>query len=249
MKRTQPMAFLALWNSVAPQRQPEYEIWHSFEHVPERCALPGFIEARRYRSRISPRHYFTCYQVASLEAFQTAEYQDVMAHPTPWSASMRPALHDFLRLPCALQGTRGPSSGAHVAVGVLDVAPGDLPRMRELMQGIEERQGVACVQWGKVADMGLYPVAQLGGQSSNASTALAQDRRHVVMLQGIEHEPLVRVADRIARELAEFCILVREPSVFELLSQTRQDDLPTPPGVRPAPRLDLFHAFHPGDNP
>ena len=247
--RRQPTAFLALWNSVVPQRQQEYEIWHSFEHVPERTSLPGFIEARRYRSRTSPRHYFTAYWVESIDAFQTPEYQDVMANPTPWSARMRPALGDFLRLPCTLLGSRGQSSGAHLATCVLDVAPNDLPRLAEALQNIGERHGVARTQWGKVADMGVYPVAVLGGQLSNASTAVAQDRRHVVMLQGIEYEALAQLASGLARVLASFCTLVNAPAVFGLLSHTRQDELDTPAGVRPAPRHDLFQAFQPGDLP
>ena len=39
-------AFLALWNDVASGREAEYERWHTFEHVPERVAVPGMRGAR-----------------------------------------------------------------------------------------------------------------------------------------------------------------------------------------------------------
>ena len=44
-------AFLALWNDIEPQRRTEYDAWHTFEHVPERVGIPGFIRGRRYVAR------------------------------------------------------------------------------------------------------------------------------------------------------------------------------------------------------
>ena len=107
-----PGAFLALWNSISsPALQPEYETWHTMEHVPERVGLPGFIEARRYRSWEPTANgtplYFTCYWLDSLDALDSAPYRDVFTYPTPWSARMRTGLTDFFRLPCRLGGVVG----------------------------------------------------------------------------------------------------------------------------------------------
>jgi hypothetical protein len=109
-------AFLALWNDIARAREPEYDQWHTLEHVPERVSAPGFRGARRYANRGREHHrYFTLYEVDSLAAFETAEYRDLLERPTPWSAAMRPDFANFLRATCAVAMSRGYGIGAAIA--------------------------------------------------------------------------------------------------------------------------------------
>jgi hypothetical protein len=111
-------AFLALWNDIARHREPEYDQWHTLEHVPERVSVTGFHGARRYVNRARQHHrYFTLYDVATLGAFDSNEYVDLLEHPTPWSASMRPDFSNFLRAICSVIATRGTGIGA--ALGIL----------------------------------------------------------------------------------------------------------------------------------
>src|SRR5947208_4152320 len=94
-------ALLALWNDIRPQREAEYDRWHTREHVPERVAVSGMLGARRYVNRARNRHrYFTLYELADLDVLDSAEYRDLLEHPTPWSASMRLDFANFLRVPC-----------------------------------------------------------------------------------------------------------------------------------------------------
>jgi hypothetical protein len=110
-------AFLALWNDLRPGREAEYDSWHTREHVPERVAAPGFRHARRYVSRAHPAHrWFTLYEVDGLDAFDTPEYRDLLANPTPWSESMRPDFRNFLRAPCEQVGSAGFGLGGALAV-------------------------------------------------------------------------------------------------------------------------------------
>lgn len=109
-------AFLALWNDIAREREPEYDQWHTLEHVPERVAVTGFRGARRYVKRAKAHHrYFTLYDVDSLAVFESAEYLDLLAHPTPWSASMRPDFSNFLRAICGVTTSNGTGIGAAIA--------------------------------------------------------------------------------------------------------------------------------------
>ena len=110
-------AFLALWNDVEHGREAEYDAWHTREHVPERASAPGFRGGRRYVDRAHPTHrYFTLYDVDGMAAFGTPEYLDLLRHPTPRSAAMRPSLRNFLRVPCVLEGSSGFGAGAVLAV-------------------------------------------------------------------------------------------------------------------------------------
>jgi len=121
-------AFLALWNDIERGREAEYDTWHTREHVPERVSAPGFICGRRYVDRGHPVHrYFTLYDVASLGAFETPQYRDLLENPTPWSAAMRPSFRNFLRVPCAMARRAGFGLGAAVAVLRLTVPDGAVP--------------------------------------------------------------------------------------------------------------------------
>jgi hypothetical protein len=94
--------------------------------VPERVGLPGFEGARRY---VGERGYFTLYQLEALDALQTPEYADVIAHPTPWSARMRPRLSAFVRRPCEQLARWGSSHG--VALSTVRAQTTDLAQWRQ----------------------------------------------------------------------------------------------------------------------
>lgn len=149
-------AFLALWNDIAPQREAEYDQWHTLEHVPERVSVDGFLGARRYVNRVRTSHrYFTLYQTQSIDAFTSAEYLDLLAHPTPWSASMRPDFSNFVRAVCAVTKSAGTGIGAAIAclcvpVGATDAAllgavsvASTRPRINAVLCGRQAEAGVA----------------------------------------------------------------------------------------------------------
>lgn len=117
-------AFLALFNDFEPARDDEYNAWHSREHVPQRLTVPGIARARRYVGRDEARYtYFTLYEMASTATMLSQPYLDLLDHPTPWSATMRPSFQQFLRVPCRTLGSDGAGIGGALAVLVCE-APG-----------------------------------------------------------------------------------------------------------------------------
>jgi len=91
-------AFLALRNDVDPERDAEYNVWHAFEHVPERVGVPGVLSGRRYvaldpeRAGTPGPRYFTLYELDDLAALDGPDYAELIDRPTAWSRSMRPSL-------------------------------------------------------------------------------------------------------------------------------------------------------------
>jgi hypothetical protein len=242
-------AFLALWNNVDPSMQSEYEVWHCFEHVPERTALPDFIQTRRYRSIAHPLRYFTCYEVAHLGAFESNNYKDVMANPTPWSARMRASLQNFVRLPCTLLARAGQSSASQLVTLVFDCAPAAEDQVERLIQTHAAHTTVVSFHLGRLADMGAYAVAGLGNQASNqlAQTESSITARYVLMLQGIDAAKLLAHTQILEAALQKLGHITTPAEAFELLSHTRQDDLPMLDANRQtsrlSPRMDLYKNF------
>ena len=137
-------AFLALWNDIAPQRELEYERWHTREHVPERVAVSGFRGARRYLNRANAAHrYFTLYEATSPGAFEHAEYLDLVDHPTPWSASMRPDFRNLVRATCDVTASAGYGIGAAIAV-LCHASSAEAPAVEAIASLMEVPGVVAC---------------------------------------------------------------------------------------------------------
>lgn len=244
-------AFLALWNSISsPQLQLEYDTWHTFEHVPERVGLPGFIEARRYRSHdgppTQPLRYFTCYWLASIDALSTPRYRNVFTHPTPWSTRMRTELRDFLRLPCTLSGACGESSAPQLATVHFSGDAAGFATLAEARLGqLVNRAAVVCAQWGTAVMSADFPIAN----RTSAAKAASADTEYVVMLQSFDRAALRAHTHELVQTLAPVAMAVSAPAFFELLSQVRQDELASPLSARQPARPHLFQAFKPGDKP
>lgn len=243
-------AFLALWNGISdPRLQPEYEAWHTFEHVPERVGLPGFLEARRYRAHDVPAdqapRYFTCYWLASVEALATPQYREVFSQPTPWSARMRTELRDFFRLPCTLSGAYGVSTAAQLTtVHFRSHAARFAACVEATLAQLVDQAAVACAHWGTVAPTQDFPIANVAAAPAQEGTDF------VVMLQGIDRAALCERAHALVQAFAPVASAVSAPAFFELLSQVRQDELSAPLDTRQPAHPHLLQAFqHAGDNP
>jgi hypothetical protein len=187
------MPFLALWNDLTRGREAEYDTWHTREHVPERVSAPGFRSGRRYVAPDHPAHrWFTLYEVEALACFETPEYLDLLANPTPWSASMRPDFRNFLRVPCTELGAAGFGIGAALAVLRLpDEAA--LPHLAELAA----MPGVVRASLARRADRGL---ASSGFRAGAAGSGASDDFAAVLLLEALDRAAAARAfADAAAR--------------------------------------------------
>lgn len=145
-------AFLALWNDIARTREPEYDQWHTLEHVPERVAVKGFRGARRYVNRSKAQHrYFTLYDVDSPAVFQSPEYRDLLAHPTPWSASLRPDFSNFLRAIGEVTVSTGTGIGAAIACLCLPASTPE-PALRAALDDAGSLPRVNAVHLGRTTE-------------------------------------------------------------------------------------------------
>lgn len=258
-------AFLALWNGIASaSRQREYETWHSFEHVPERVGLPGFIRARRYRALdpacglpvdgagdpALPPSYFTCYWLASREALSGAAYRDVFTHPTPWSARMRGVLTDFLRLPCDLLGDAGVSRGRYLLPLRLQHRQADADavrhRLAETALPLVARAELLRGQWGPARPSEDFPI----GNSGSAQGAGQENT--VLLLEHLDAAALRQAGSQLAYAVAGLAQCPHLPRLYELLAEVHRDDLPAPvpsahsPFARQPALTELMEAFaHP----
>lgn len=121
-RRTQ--AFLAIWHDIDPAMEADWHRWHTYEHMPERVGIPGFLAGRRYMSGDAPEHRcFTIYEGADLSVFNSPAYLERLNAPTEWTRKMAPAFRNFTRGACRRLATAGAENGYAGSVLTIRLEP------------------------------------------------------------------------------------------------------------------------------
>ncbi len=118
-------AAVAMWWDVPREAQPEWEEWHTCEHMPERLAIPGFLRGSRW---VSESSYFVLYEVAEIEILTAGPYLERLNNPTPWSRKMMPHHRNMVRSLCLVRASHG--RGVPQALATIRFSPDkDLPQL------------------------------------------------------------------------------------------------------------------------
>src|SRR6266568_4077760 len=104
-------AILAFWADVDASGEADYNDWHTREHMPERCGVPGFLRGRRYVAVAAAPKYFMMYETETLETLASAAYVERLNNPTPWTRKSLALFRNSNRTACrnTLSIARGPS--------------------------------------------------------------------------------------------------------------------------------------------
>jgi hypothetical protein len=101
---------LAIWHDLDDAMVETYERWLGSEHIPERLAVPGFLEARRYEAVMGTPRFFIPYRVASPQVLSSPEYLARLASPTPLTREVMTGFRNMRRTACVL-AYRSPRAG------------------------------------------------------------------------------------------------------------------------------------------
>ena len=82
---------LMVYADVRPEDEDEFNRWYNEEHIPERLAIPGVLDAARYVAVRGGPKYLACYELAEAEAYFSEAWQYRLNHPTEWTLRMSPA--------------------------------------------------------------------------------------------------------------------------------------------------------------
>ena len=83
---------LMVYCEVATEHEEEFNRWYNEEHIPERLAIPGVLNAVRYQAVEGGPKYLACYELASSDAWYAEAWQRWLQNPTPWSQRMSPSV-------------------------------------------------------------------------------------------------------------------------------------------------------------
>ena len=119
--------------NVDPAHEAEFNRWYDGEHLLERVAIPGFLEARRYVAHSGSPTYLCLYSTETFDVLDSPAYRKALTNPTDWSKATLPRFKNMIRAVARITISRGQGRGA--ALGIVRLRPaGDHDRLRNLLR-------------------------------------------------------------------------------------------------------------------
>src|SRR6202140_1621457 len=106
---------------IDPSDEAEFNRWYDREHLEERVAIEGFLEARRYVSHQGSPKYLCLYSTATFDVLDSPAYRAKLANPTDWSRKTMARFKNMIRAVARITVSRGQGRGA--ALGIVRIRP------------------------------------------------------------------------------------------------------------------------------
>jgi hypothetical protein len=106
---------------IDPKHEADFNRWYDREHLIERVAIDGFLEARRYVAHRGSPKYLCLYSTETFEVLDSPAYRTVLMNPTEWSKTNLARFENMIRTIARITISRGQGRGA--ALGVIRLRP------------------------------------------------------------------------------------------------------------------------------
>src|SRR5258706_4544579 len=106
---------------IDPSDEAEFNRWYDREHLEERVAIDGFLEARRYVAHQGSPKYLSLYSTESFDVLDSPAYRNALANQTDWSRTNIARFKTRIRAVARITFSRGQGRGA--ALGILRLRP------------------------------------------------------------------------------------------------------------------------------
>ncbi|WGD54348.1 hypothetical protein QA641_10835 [Bradyrhizobium sp. CB1650] len=125
--------------------EADFNRWYDREHLEERVAIEGFLEARRYVAHAANPKYLCLYSTATLDVLDSPAYRARLASPTEWSRQTMARFKNMLRVVARITISNGTGRGAALGVVRLRPRPDDAGAWRDALReklAPETRDGI-----------------------------------------------------------------------------------------------------------
>src|SRR4249919_479027 len=102
--------------NIDPAHEAEFNRWYDREHLQERVAIDGFIEARRYVALQGSPKYLCLYSTATFDVLDSRAYKARLASPTEWSKATMARFRNMIRCVARITISRGNGRGAALGI-------------------------------------------------------------------------------------------------------------------------------------
>src|SRR5579871_2715430 len=106
---------------VDAEHEADFNRWYDREHLEERVAIAGFIEARRYVAEEGAPKYLSLYSTETFEVLDSPAYRKALASQTEWSKQNIARFKNMIRGVARITISHGKGRGA--ALGIVRMRP------------------------------------------------------------------------------------------------------------------------------
>ena len=119
---------------INPSDDVDFNRWYDREHLEERVAIPGFLEARRYIAHQGSPKYLCLYSTETFDVLDSPAYRAKLANQTDWSRKTMARFKNMIRAVARISISRGQGRGA--ALGIVRLRPmaGGEDKLRTALQ-------------------------------------------------------------------------------------------------------------------
>jgi hypothetical protein len=120
--------------NIDPADEADFNRWYDREHLLERVAIPGFLEARRYVAHSSNPKYLCLYSTKAFDVLDSPAYRKALNNPTEWSKTTLARFKNMIRAIARITISRGQGRGAALGIIRLRPAAGSEDRLRAALR-------------------------------------------------------------------------------------------------------------------
>src|SRR3981189_38991 len=101
--------------------EAEFNRWYDREHLEERVAIPGFLEARRYVAHDGNPKYLSLYSTETFDVLDSPAYRTALSNQPAWSKANIARFKNMIRGVSRITISHGTGRGA--ALGIIRLRP------------------------------------------------------------------------------------------------------------------------------
>jgi hypothetical protein len=106
---------------VDPADEADFNRWYDREHIAERVAIEGFLEARRYVAQDASPKYLGLYSTKTFDVLSSPAYRTALANQTEWSNRNIAKFKNMIRGVARITASEGAGRGA--VLGLVRIRP------------------------------------------------------------------------------------------------------------------------------
>ena len=119
---------------IDPANEAEFKRWYDCEHLEERVAIDGFLEARRYIAHAGQPKYLSLYSTETFDVLDSPAYRNALANQTDWSRTNIARFKNMIRAVARITISRGQGRGAVLGIIRLRPATGGEDKLRTTLR-------------------------------------------------------------------------------------------------------------------
>jgi hypothetical protein len=207
---------------IDPAHEGEFNRWYDREHLEERVAIEGFLEARRYVAHTgSPKNLFL-YSTKTIEVLDSPAYRTRLSSPTEWSKTNMARFKNMIRVVARITASHGVGRGAKLGIVRLRPHAGKEDALRaELKTRLEaDLDGIISMHL-------LESDAKLSGATSEIPAAGSVAADWFVLIDGTNVPALAAtLAARFTGTAAPQGAELISSGIYDLMWDLAKSDLP-----------------------